>query len=305
MKTHSKTVIAVVGPTAVGKTAVGIQLAEQFKTEILSADSRQCYKELNVGVARPSETELQTIPHHFIASHSIHDEFTAADYESYALQISQTILSDKDQLVLAGGTGLYIRAFLDGLDQIPTVDAGIRQAVISLHAEKGIEGLTVELSRLDPRFVQEGEMKNPQRMMRALEVVMSTGSSILSYRTGMSKPRLFDVKWVGLELPREVLVDRIDKRVEDMMEARWLEEAKALFPHRNLNALQTVGYKELFGHLAGNYSLEEAVDRIKIATRQYAKRQMTWFRKNGSIRWFEPTDVSGIRQYLLSEDQRN
>ncbi|MBM3432634.1 MAG: tRNA (adenosine(37)-N6)-dimethylallyltransferase MiaA [Bacteroidetes bacterium] len=302
MKENRKTVIAVVGPTAVGKTDVGIRLAQHFQTAIISADSRQCYREMNIGVARPTPEELSAIPHHFIATHSIQEDITAADFESFALESAQRIFSERDRLLLVGGTGLYIRAFLEGLDVIPEIDPAVRENVLSIYSEMGLEGLSTELERLDPDFFRLGEMKNPQRMMRALEVVMSTGESILSYRSGEKKVRPFDVKWVGLELPRETLIDRIDLRVDAMIEAGWLEEAKQLYPQRSLNAMQTVGYKELFEYFEGKYTLEHSIELIKIATRQYAKRQMTWFRRNPSIRWFAPTAVEEMIVYLEAID---
>jgi tRNA dimethylallyltransferase len=298
MQLKSKNVIAVVGPTAVGKTSCGIRLAEHFQTEILSADSRQCYRELNIGVARPSDEELQQVPHHFIASHSIHEDLTAADYETYALNSSAQFFQEKNQLILVGGTGLYIKAFASGLDPIPEVAPAIRQQVIGLYAEKGIHGLQAELIRLDPEFAQEGDMQNPQRMMRALEVMITTGMSIVAYRSGSDKTRPFGIRWVGLELPREELIRRIDERVETMMQNGLLQEVQALYAHRTLNALQTVGYRELFDHLSGRCSLDEAVERIKISTRQYAKRQMTWFRKVPDMHWFHPSDETGILKFL-------
>ena len=298
MQLKSKNVIAVVGPTAVGKTSCGIRLARHFQTEILSADSRQCYRELNIGVARPSDEELQQVPHHFIVSHSIHEDLTAADYETYALNSSAQLFQEKNQLILVGGTGLYIKAFASGLDPIPEVAPAIRQQVIDLYAEKGIHGLQAELIRLDPEFAQEGEMQNPQRMMRALEVVIATGTSIVAYRSGSDKTRPFGIWWVGLELPREELIRRIDERVETMMQNGLLQEVQSLYAHRTLNALQTVGYRELFDHLSGLCSLDEAVERIKIATRQYAKRQMTWFRKVPDMHWFHPSDETGILKFL-------
>lgn len=298
MQLKSKNVIAVVGPTAVGKTSCGIRLAEHFQTEILSADSRQCYRELNIGVARPSDEELQQVPHHFIASHSIHEDLTAADYETYALNCSAQLFQEKNELILVGGTGLYIKAFDSGLDPIPEVAPAIRQQVIDLYAEKGIHGLQAELIRLDPEFAQEGEMQNPQRMMRALEVMITTGMSIVAYRSGSDKTRPFGIRWVGLELPREELIRRIDERVETMMQNGLLQEVQSLYAHRTLNALQTVGYRELFDHLSGRCSLDEAVERIKISTRQYAKRQMTWFRKVPDMHWFHPSDETGILKFL-------
>lgn len=302
MNSMTNTVIAVVGPTAVGKTALSIQLAQRFHTEILSADSRQCYRELNIGVARPSDQELQLVPHHFIASHSIQDEVTAADYESFALDCSSRIFQAHDQLVLVGGTGLYLKAFATGLDPIPEVEPEIRRQVIDLYSNKGIEALQAELTALDPSYSQEGEMQNPQRMMRALEVVRATGQSILTFRTGAEKLRPFVVRWVGLELPREELIRRIDLRVDGMMQSGLLDEVKALYPHRSLNALQTVGYRELFDHLDGTCSLEEAVERIKISTRQYAKRQMTWFRKMPGVHWFHPSDEAGLFRFLKASN---
>lgn len=298
-----KTVIAVVGPTAIGKTSVAIQLASHFQTEVLSADSRQCFRELSIGVARPSAEELQTRPHYFIASHSIQDSVTAADYEVYALQRAVETFETKDQLILVGGTGLYVRAFLEGLDPIPDVDASVRQQVIALYEQGGIEALARVIREEDPDFAKSGEMKNPQRMMRALEVMRASGKSILSHRTGHSKGRPFAVKYIGLELPRTSLVERIDRRVESMIEAGWLEEARAVYPYRSLNALQTVGYQELFDYIEGKYSLEEAIDRIKIATRQYAKRQMTWFKKNSAVSWFHPEDVDGMLDLLQRSGQ--
>jgi tRNA dimethylallyltransferase len=298
MQLKSKNVIAVVGPTAVGKTSCGIRLAKHFQTEILSADSRQCYRELNIGVARPSDEELILVPHHFIASHSIHEDLTAADYETYALNSSAQLFQEKNQLSLVGGTGLYIKAFASGLDPIPELAPAIRQQVIGLYAEKGIHGLQAELIRLDPEFAQEGEMQNPQRMMRALEVMITTGTSIVAYRSGSDKTRPFGIRWVGLELPREELIRRIDERVETMMQNGLLQEVQSLYAHRTLNALQTVGYRELFDHLSGRCSLDEAVERIKISTRQYAKRQMTWFRKVPDMHWFHPSDEMGILKFL-------
>lgn len=302
MQSKQNTVIAVVGPTAVGKTACSIRLAKHFQTEILSADSRQCFRELNIGVARPSEEELQQIPHHFIATHSIHEDLTAANYESIALDRSEKIFQHHEQMVLVGGTGLYIKAFTSGLDPIPEIDPAIRQQVIDLHAKEGMAGLQEALKRLDPEFAREGEMQNPQRMMRALEVVLATGNSILSYRTGETKNRPFEVRWVGLELPREELIRRIDERVDLMMQNGLLIEVQGLFANQSLNALQTVGYRELFDYLNGLCSLEEAVERIKISTRQYAKRQMTWFRKIPSMQWFHPSDETGILKFLQEKN---
>ncbi len=289
-----KTVVVIAGPTAVGKTSVAIQLAQHFKTEIISADSRQCFKELKIGVARPSEEELQTINHHFIASHSIQDEVTAVDFEKYALQKAEELFKVHDVVVMVGGTGLYIKAFCEGLDIIPAVDPVIRERIIKEFEAKGIEWLQQQIQEKDADFFAVGEIQNPQRMMRALEVVESTGQSILSYRKGEKAKRDFNIIKIGLELPKEELHRNIHSRVDAMMEAGQLEEVKQLMLYKNLNALQTVGYAELFEYLEDKISLADAVERIKINTRHYAKRQMTWFKKDMEMEWFHPSQVKEI-----------
>lgn len=291
MLLSNKTIVIVAGPTAVGKTAVAIQLAKHFKTEIISADSRQCFKELHIGVARPSEDELNEVTHHFIASHSVQQEMTAAIFEKYALNKATELFEQNDLVILVGGTGLYINAFCEGLDPIPAIDPLIREKIIHAYSANGINWLQEQLHKKDPLFSSTGEMQNPQRMMRALEVVESTGVSILSFRKTDKAKRDFHVLKIGIELPKEILNQQINARVEKMMEHGLLEEVKGLVQFKKLNALQTVGYAELFDHLDGNSSLEKAVDKIKIATRQYAKRQLTWFRKDKEVQWFTPFQV--------------
>ena len=290
----NKKIIIVAGPTAVGKTAVAIQIAKHFDTEIISADSRQCYKELNIGVARPSVDELNTIKHHFIASHSIQDEVTAVDFEQYALQKAELLFQKHDVIVMVGGTGLYIKAFCEGLDSIPDIDATVRQQIIANYEEKGISWLQNQLQEKDSAYFEAGEMKNPQRMMRALEVIESTGNSIIFYRKGQKLERDFSIIKLGLELPKEKLVERINRRVDIMMEEGQLDEVKSLAAFKNVNALQTVGYTELFDYLDNKMLLEEAIGRIKISTRQYAKRQLTWFKKDTAINWFRPDEADEI-----------
>lgn len=286
--------IIVAGPTAVGKTAVAIQLAKHFATSIISADSRQCYKELNIGVARPSVQELEAIHHYFIASHSIQDEITAAGFEQYALQKATELFQEHDTVVMVGGTGLYIKAFCEGLDLIPAVDPAIREQIVSNYSNKGLVWLQEQVQQKDPAFYAVGEIQNPQRMMRALEVVESTGQSVLSFRKGEKAQRDFKIIKIGLELPKEKLHQRIHTRVDQMMQAGQLKEVKGLVPYKQLNALQTVGYKELFEYLEGTISLEKAVEQIKTNTRQYAKRQMTWFKKDEEIKWFTPFQTDEI-----------
>ena len=290
----NKTCIIISGPTAVGKTSAAIQAARHFKTEIISADSRQCYKELNIGVAKPSAEELAAVKHHFINSHSIHEEVHAAGFEQYALQAAEKIFQQHDIAVMTGGTGLYIKAFCEGIDEIPPVLPGIREKIVEEFERSGLEWLQQQVKEQDPLYYSTGEIQNPQRLMRALEVVQSTGKSIRSFQQGKKIQRPFRIIKTALELPKEELHRNINHRVDQMMEQGLLEEVKTLVPWRHLNALQTVGYTELFDYLDGKHTLEQAVELIKKNTRQYAKRQMTWFRRDKEITWYSPSDLSGI-----------
>lgn len=274
-----KKVIIISGPTAVGKTDRAIELALQHKTKIISADSRQCYKELNIGVAKPKQADLHKVEHYFINSHSIAEEVNVASFEKYALNAAEEIFETNDVAVMVGGTGLYIKAFAEGLDEIPSVDQRIEQQLRKTFDEKGMEWLQSEIKKNDPLFSEKGEINNPQRTLRALVVKLSTGKSILEFHTGKKVERPFKIEYELMELPRHELYRRINDRVDNMMEAGLLEEAKQLYPFRHLNALQTVGYKELFHYMDGKCTLEEAVIEIKKNTRHYAKRQITWFKK--------------------------
>ena len=284
----NKTVIIIAGPTAVGKTALGIEAANYFQAEIISADSRQCYKELNIGVARPSPEELAAVPHHFIASHSITEKVTAATFEQYALEKAATLFQKSDVVVMVGGTGLYIKAFCEGLDEVPEVPEEIREEIINHYQEKGLEWLQQEVQNNDPRFYAVGEIQNPHRLMRALEVVKATGQSIVDFRTGSKKQRPFNIVKIALDLPREQLYHNINTRVDKMMEQGLVEEVRSVMPYKENNALQTVGYKEVFAYLDGEISLSEATVLIKRNTRHYAKRQLTWFRKDVTYSWIAP-----------------
>lgn len=292
MNSFSKTVIVVCGPTAVGKTAFSIQLAQHFKTEILSADSRQCYRELNIGVAKPTDNELALVPHHFINSHSIHNEVNAGVYEQFALQVADTIFKDHNVAVCTGGTGLYINAFCNGIDSLPQTPAAIRQQLTEQYKAQGLDWLQSEVQKKDLVFWQVAEQQNPHRLLRALEVLETTGNSITNYRTGSKTQRSFNIIKIGMELPRHTLNERIDQRVDNMLAEGLLEEVKSHLPMQHLNALQTVGYRELFDHFNGKLSLPQAIERIKINTRQYAKRQMTWFKKDTTISWFNAAEIS-------------
>ena len=292
-----KTCILIVGPTAVGKTSVAIQVAQHFNTEIISADSRQCFRELNIGVAKPSPEELAAVKHHFINSHSIKNEVNAAVFEQYALEKIGEIFSKSDFAVMAGGTGLYVRSFCSGMDEVPVIKPEIREKIIADFEWEGLEWLQKEVEKTDPLYFAKGEIKNPQRMMRALEVKRSTGRSIIEFQTQQKKQRDFNIIKIGLELPKDELHRNINKRVDAMMQQGLLAEVKKLEPFKKMNALQTVGYRELFGHLAGDLSLEDAVEIIKINTRQYAKRQMTWFKKDAEVKWCAP-EFDGVMELI-------
>lgn len=285
---RSKTIIIIVGPTAVGKTAFAIEFAKLLNTEIISADSRQCYKELNIGVAKPTGEELQQVKHHFISSHSVREDVNAVVFEQYALRAADEILQHKDVAVMVGGTGLYVKAFAEGLDEIPSVDEEVRQNIITDYEKNGLEWLQQQVQQKDPVFWNNAEQQNPQRLMRALEVKESTGKSINEFRKGEKQERPFNILKIGLELPREELYDRINQRVDQMITNGLIEEVKSLIPYQHLNALQTVGYKELFEYFNGKISLEKAIEDIKKNSRHYAKRQLTWFKKDSQIRWFSP-----------------
>jgi tRNA dimethylallyltransferase len=298
MSEKTKYLVLVAGPTAVGKTKLAIRLAEWLQTEIISADSRQCYQELNIGVARPSSAELAQIPHHFIASHSIHQPLSAAAYAEQALAIADRIFQQHHHVVLTGGTGLYIRALCDGLDEIPDIAPDIRQKILERYEAGGMSWLQQEIAQKDPVYFQQGEIHNPRRLLRALEVLESTGESILHFQKGKSQERPFTIIRIGLELPRTELYARINARVLQMMKEGLEEEARSLYPFRHLQALQTVGYAELFDYFDGKYDLSRAVELIQQHTRHYAKRQLTWFKKDIAMQWFHPDSWEQMREYV-------
>lgn len=293
-----KTVILLVGPTAVGKTALALQIAEQYGTAIISADSRQCYRELNIGVAKPTPLELARVLHYFINTHSISEDVSAAVFEQYALETVEKLFEKQDVVVMAGGTGLYVQAFCEGLDALPAIVPSVRKKIREAYAVGGISWLSQALQQADPLYAAKGEMQNPQRMMRALEVIESSGQSLLSFQSNQKAKRPFRIIKVGLDLPREKLYARINERVDAMMKMGLLEEVEALKSFARYNALQTVGYKELYAYLEGAISLEAAVEQIKQHTRNYAKRQLTWFRKDEEITWFSPEAPEAIIQWL-------
>ncbi|RIV42019.1 tRNA (adenosine(37)-N6)-dimethylallyltransferase MiaA [Flagellimonas pelagia] len=281
----SKVLLTVVGPTAIGKTALGILLAQHYKTEIVSADSRQFFKEMEIGTAVPSKEELQAVPHHFIQHKSIFDPYSVGDFEKEAISFLEELFKNQDIVVMVGGSGLYVDAVVSGLDEFPEVDPIIRENLNQRLEEEGLESLQNELKIHDPEYYKIVDLENPHRLIRALEVSIAAKKPYSSFLDQQKPKRSFKTLYIGLDAPREVIYSRINARVDLMMEYGLLEEAKKLHAHKHLNALQTVGYKELFEYLDGHCPLEHAISEIKKNTRRFAKRQLTWLRKNESILW--------------------
>lgn len=293
--------IVVCGPTAVGKTELAIFIAKHFQTEIISADSRQFYNELNIGVAKPTDEQLKKVKHHFINSISVFDDYNVGKFEKDALRVLEEIFLKKNIAVLVGGSGLYIKAVCEGLDEYPDIDKEIREQVKSLYEEKGIVALQEELRKRDKKYFEQVDKENPHRLIRALEVCISTGKPFSSFQFLEKKKRNFIPIKIGLNIKREKLYEKVNQRVDDMFKDGLLEEAKNLFPNKTLNSLQTVGYQELFDCMDKRISMQEATDLIKQHTRNYAKRQITWFNKDKDIRWFQPDEREKILKYLRSK----
>lgn len=287
---RGKYLVTVVGPTAIGKTKLAINLANYFKTEIISADSRQFYREMSIGTAVPSKQELESVPHHFIQHKSIHEDYNVGDFEKDALRVLESLFKNNDYVILVGGSGLYVDAVINGLDTFPEIDNEIRLKLNTLHKKAGIEVLQNQLKTLDPEYYAKADIQNPRRVLRALEICIGTGKTYSSHLDKAKPKRPFNSITVGLTAEREILYNRINQRVDLMMENGLLEEARALFKFKDLNALQTVGYKELFNYFEGVRDLDFAISEIKKNTRRYAKRQLTWYRKKESILWVNYSD---------------
>ncbi|MCO6358002.1 tRNA (adenosine(37)-N6)-dimethylallyltransferase MiaA [Roseivirga pacifica] len=296
-----KLLVSVVGPTAVGKTAVTIDLANAFDSEIISADSRQFYREMELGTAKPSAEELSLAPHHFINTLSVTQEYSVGQFEKDAISLLDELFQKYEVVFMAGGSGLFVDAVCNGLDKFPEIDPVIREKLNETYSVKGIAHLQSLLKEKDPTYYAQVDVQNPQRLIRALEVIESTGEPFSSFRRQQAADRPFEVLRIGLEMDREKLYERIDMRMDLMIAAGLFEEAERLYQYRSLNALQTVGYKEIFGHLDGEYDKEEAVRLLKRNSRRYAKRQLTWFRRNESVHWFSPNQVAEIKA-LISEE---
>ncbi len=296
-----KNLICIVGPTAVGKTNLCLKLAKNFQTVILSSDSRQFYRELELGTAKPSALELQLIPHYFINSISIFDPYDVKQFEREALALLSELFREHDCAIVTGGSGLFVDVLAHGIDELPPIPKNIRKSLDLRFENEGLATLQEQLAKLDPDYHEVVDLKNPQRLIRALEVCLATGQPYSSFRSKKKIQRPFRILWVGLNRDRAELYQRIDQRMEEMIEKGLFEEARKLYPYRDLNALQTVGYTEIFGYLEAQYDKEEAIRLLKRNSRRYAKRQLTWFRKNPEIKWFHPDQYEEILSYLKDQ----
>lgn len=296
-----KYLITIVGPTAIGKTAMAIDIAQHYGCEIISADSRQFFREMNIGTAVPSAEELSAVPHHFIGNKSVFEPYTVGDFEKEALQTIDLLHKQKDTAVLVGGSGLYVDAVLKGFDNFPETTPEIREELTAAYRNLGIEYLQQQLQNLDPLYYQSVDTANPQRLMRALEVCIGSGRPYSDFLQGDTRERPFTPIIIGLTAERPLIYDRINRRVDIMMEQGLEAEAASLLPYRHLNALQTVGYRELFDYFDGKLTLEQSVEEIKKNSRRFAKRQLTWFNKMPGIKWFGyPSSPADILQYIDS-----
>ena len=296
-----KTLIVITGPTAVGKTALCLDVAKHFHIPIINADSRQIFRELKIGTAPPTEAQMQQVHHDFVGILGLDDYYSASLFEQQVLELLGRQFLSSDYALMAGGSMMYIDAVCDGIDDIPTIDDQTRTMMKQRLADEGLEALCEELRQRDPEYYEIVDRQNPRRVVHALEICLMTGKTYTSFRKREKRQRPFSIIKIGLNRPREELYERINRRVDQMMADGLLEEAKALYPKRHLNALNTVGYKELFDYIDGRWPLEEAVERIKGNTRRYARKQLTWFKKDESIRWFHPDETETIIKYICGK----
>jgi tRNA dimethylallyltransferase len=295
--------IVIAGPTASGKTDLAIELALIFHTVIISADSRQFYKEIPIGSAAPNKNQLAKVEHYFVGNRSIHHPYNVSEYENEAISLLDNLFALHSVVIMAGGSGLYIDAVCYGLDVLPDPDPLLRHQLQALYHEQGIEALRTQLRLLDAEFYRQVDLKNPVRLMRAIEVCLLSGKSYSSLRTGQSKLRNFQTLKLALDVPKPLLIERINRRVDEMIQMGLIEEAKRLLPYKNLPPLRTVGFKEMFAYFEGQYTLEQAIEKIKINTRKFAKRQITWFKKDPLYHWVSPNDIQQINRLIRNEIQ--
>ena len=302
----AKTLIVITGPTAVGKTALCLDIAQHFGIPIINADSRQIYKELKIGTASPTIEQMRRVTHYFVGSLSLHDYYSASLFEQQVLDILQREFEHSDYALLTGGSMMYIDAVCNGIDDISTVDDETRETLKRRLADEGLEALVEELRQLDPEYYEIVDKQNPRRVVHGLEICLMTGKTYTSFRKREKKERPFRIVKIGLNRDREELYNRINQRVDQMMTDGLLDEAQRLYPMRHMNALNTVGYKEMFAYIDGTWTLEEAVERIKGNTRRYARKQLTWYKKDEQIRWFHPDEIEQIYSYISQDyEQRN
>jgi tRNA dimethylallyltransferase len=294
----AKTLLVLIGPTGVGKTELSLRLAEKFGSPIISSDSRQLYADLKIGTAAPTPEQLNKVPHHFVGTLKLTDYYSAAQYEAEVLKLLEKLFQSKDVIVMTGGSMMYVDAVCKGIDDIPTVDKETRELLIHRYEAEGLERLCSELKLLDPEYYKIVDLKNPKRVIHALEICYMTGKTYTSFRTRSTKERPFQILKIGLTRDREELYERINRRVDIMMEDGLLEEAKSVYPYKHLNSLNTVGYKELFNYLDGVWDLPFAIEKIKQNSRIYSRKQMTWFKRDNDITWFHPNQEEEIMDYI-------
>lgn len=297
---NNKTLIVIVGPTGIGKTDLSIFLAQKLATEIISADSRQFFRELKIGTAVPDDEQLQEVKHHFIGNKSIQEYYNASSFEFEVIDLLKKLFNTKNQVIMVGGSGMYVDAVCKGIDDLPEIDMEIRKQLIKKFETEGIESLRFELKRLDPDYYAVADLKNPKRLLKALEITLQTGQPYSTFRTQSIKKRDFKILKIGLNIEREKLYERIEERVDKMIENGLVDEAQLFLPFKHLNSLNTVGYKELFPYMKGAYPLERAVELIKRNSRRYAKRQLSWFNRDKEINWFRPDEREKILEFINS-----